>query len=89
MSAASKFVAQPRRDPRFATHLDVVDNLAAVFEAMESEGYEIDDAATCLRAVEWIISQDLTAEQKLHHINRLLALGKVENLNLEEFIRLQ
>ena len=56
---------------------------------MESEGYEIDDAATCLQAIEWIIAQDLTVDQKLHHISRLLALGKVVNLNLKEFIRPQ
>jgi len=41
-----------------------------------------------LRAIEWIVSRDLTADKKLHHINRLLSLGKVENLNLAEFIRL-
>ncbi len=76
-----------RRDKRFTR--DVVDQLAAAFEAVESEGYEVEDAATCLRAIEWIVSQDLTSDQKLHHINRLLALGKVENLNLAEFIRPQ
>jgi len=56
---------------------------------VESEGYEVEDAATCLRAIEWIVSRDLTADKKLHHINRLLSLGKVENLNLAEIIRPQ
>ena len=89
MRPAAEFVRDLRSDHRFAAHHDIVDNLASVFKAMESEGYEIDDAATCLQAIEWIIAQDLTVDQKLHHISRLLALGKVVNLNLKEFIRPQ
>jgi hypothetical protein len=86
MTPRETFIRDLRRDPRIAGHAD---DVAQVFKLMESEGYEIEDAATCLRAIEWIISQDLTVDQKLHHINRLLALGKVENLNLQEFIRPQ
>jgi hypothetical protein len=89
MNAVTKFLGELRRDPRFAKRRDIVDNLAAAFKAVESEGFEVDTAATRLLAIEWIVSQDLTADQKLHHINRLLSLDKVENLNLREFIRLQ
>jgi hypothetical protein len=87
MSIANAFIRQIRRDRRFTR--DVADDLAAAFKAMESEGYEVDEAATCLRAIEWIVSQDLTADQKLYHVNRLLALDKVANLNLKEFVRPQ
>jgi hypothetical protein len=88
MTPAAEFLRNLRDDARFPR--DVVDNLAAAFKAMESEGYEVDDAATYLRAIEWILSKDnLTVDQKLLHIGRLSALGKVDNLNLEEFISLQ
>jgi hypothetical protein len=87
MSAASKFIAQLRRDPRFSGK--IATDIAEALDAMESESHEVEGGASFMRAVEWIISQDLTAEQKLHHINRLLALGKVEDLNLRKFIRLQ
>jgi hypothetical protein len=88
MTAAAAFLRDLRDDARFPR--DVVDNLAAAFKAMEAEGYEVDDAATYLQALEWILAKDnLTVDQKLLHIGRLSALGKVENLNLEEFISLQ
>lgn len=86
MTPRETFIRDLRRDRRFAGHAEVISD---GLKAMESEGYEVEDAATCLRAIEWIISQDLTVDRKLHHIDRLLALGKVENLNLAEFIRLQ
>ncbi len=86
MSPRDTFVRDLRRDKRIAGCADAV---ADAFKAMESEGYEVDDAATCLRAIECIMLQDLTTEEKLHHINRLLSLDKVENFNVEEFIRLQ
>ena len=86
MSVVSSFIKTLRHDARL---VGVSDNLAKAFEAMESECHEVEDAASCFRAIEWIISQDLTVDKKLHHISRLLALGKVENLNMQEWIRLQ
>src|SRR5258706_8356399 len=81
-----KFAAEMRADPRLAGSAAAV---ADVLKAMESESYDVEDGATCLCAIECIMLQDLTIDQKLHHINRLLALDKVENLNLAEFIRVQ
>jgi hypothetical protein len=89
MTPRDTFIRDLKRHPHFAGQPDIVKSLASAFAAMQSEGLEIDDAATCLRALEWIMAQDLTVDQKLHHISRLLSLGKVENLNLNEFIRLQ
>jgi hypothetical protein len=86
MTPRETFIRDIRRDPRLAGHADT---LARALNAMASEGYDVEDAATCLRAIEWIISQDLTVDQKLHHIGRLLALGTVSSLNMQEFIRLQ
>jgi len=80
------FVRDLRRDRRLAGCADAI---ADLFKAIDHESYEVEDAATCLRALESITLLDLTTDQKLHHIARLLALDKVENLNVEEFIRLQ
>ena len=86
MTPRERFIRDCRRDARLVGHADTI---AGVLKAIESESYEVEDAATCLCAFEWIMSQDLTIDQKLHHINRLMSLDKVENLDLAEFIRLQ
>jgi hypothetical protein len=86
MTPRETFIHDLRRDRRIAGHAD---NLAQALNAMESEGYEVEDAATCLRAIEWVIAQPDTIEKRLEAISRLLALGKAENLNMREFYGLQ
>jgi hypothetical protein len=86
MTPKETLIRDMRRHPRIAGHAD---NLAHALNAMESEGYEVEDAATCLRAIEWVIAQPDTIEKRLEAISRLLALGKVDNLKMQEFYRAQ
>ena len=87
MTPRERFIRDCRCHARLVGHADTI---AGAFKAMESESYDVEDAATCLRAIECIMLQDdLTIDQKLHHINRLMSLDKVENFDVKEFIRLQ
>lgn len=72
---------------RFAP--DLVKNLANALEAMDHEGDDVPDAKALFSAIEWVIAQPDSVENRLEAIARLLALGKVENLNMREFYRAQ
>jgi hypothetical protein len=86
MTATETLIRELRRDPRFADHAA---NLAQALEAMDFEGDDVGDAKALFSAIEWVIAQPDTVEKRLEAIARLLALGKVENLNMRDFYGLQ
>jgi hypothetical protein len=86
MTPREIFIRDLHRDPRLTGHAV---NLACALDAMEDEGHDVPDAKQLRLAIEWIIAQPDTVEKRLQAIGRLLALGKVENLNMRDFYGLQ
>jgi hypothetical protein len=80
------FIRELSRDRRLAGHAV---KLAEALEAMDMEGDDVPDAKALFSAIEWVIAQPGTIEKRLEVISRLLALGKVEYLNMREFYGLQ
>jgi hypothetical protein len=86
MTQKETFIRDIRRDPRLAGHAV---KLAQALNAIDDEGDDVPDAKALFSAIEWVIAQPDTIEKRLEAIARLLALGKVENLNMREFYGLQ
>jgi hypothetical protein len=78
------FVAELRADPRYAA---VAEQFAEAFAATDIEADGNLDSLKFLSAVEWVAGQSSkTVTQRLHVMDRLLALkGKVE-IRLPEFL---
>jgi hypothetical protein len=86
MTPKETFIRDMRRHPLLAGHAT---NLSEALEAIDHEGDDVPDAKQLFGAIQWVIAQPDTIEKRLLAIGRLLALGKVENLNMREFYGLQ
>lgn len=92
MTAVSSFIRDLRRDPSFAAADHEL--LAKTLEDLDLLGDNDANARSLAGAYEFILGQQsLTLEQRMQHVLRLGRLieqvGRIENLDLQEFIRLQ
>jgi len=84
MSAVAEFARELRRDPRFAGS-SVPDDLEAALEAIDFEGDDVADAANFHCAILWIMGQPGSLDKRLAAINRMIAFGKVVDLDMRQF----
>ena len=87
MTPRETLILEMRRDRRFAP--DLVKSIAKVFEALDFQGDDVPDAKALFSAIEWVIARPDTIEKRLEAISRLFALGKVDNLDIQQFYALQ
>jgi hypothetical protein len=87
MTPTETFIRVFRRDPRFAGQL--ANDVAKMLEAIDFEGDENPDVKGFFSAIQWVIAQPDSVDKRAMAIVRLFELGKVENLNMQEFYRAQ
>jgi hypothetical protein len=70
-----KFFADMRADPRFA---DVAEGMAQALSAIDIEGDGNAHAIVCMQAIEWIMAQPRTLDEKIEALHKLSSIrGKV------------
>jgi hypothetical protein len=82
-AAVESFIAEMRADPVLA---DDAEACAAALQAIDYEGDSCTDAIVLMQAVEWIVGQRRTLEEKLRACHKLFAQkGHVRIDSMREF----
>jgi hypothetical protein len=84
MSGFPAFIAELRGDRRTAPHADALDRALRATD-LEADGNS--SAAAFMTAIEWIVAQPRSIDERLVALTRLASIkGKIRIRNMSEFV---
>jgi len=82
VSAVDAFLDECRADPRYAADAPAI---AEALEALCLEGEDSPDAIALMDAVNWVLKQPRTLDERFEVLGRLFSLNGKINVDLREF----